>query len=72
MTSLKVHLSRWLSTEIDSISQSRTKFCTTAESFSRAKTLTFKRCVLFLLNSPRRSLGVEMVEFFDGLKALDE
>lgn len=72
MTSLKVHLSTWLSTEIDSISQSRAKFCTTAESFSRAKTLTFERCVVFLLNSPRRSLGVEMVEFFEGLQALDE
>ncbi|MEM9986012.1 MAG: IS4 family transposase [Bacteroidota bacterium] len=72
MTSLKVHLSTWLSTEIEAISQARTKFCTSAESFSRAKILTFERCVVFLLNSPRRSLGVEMVEFFDGLKALDE
>jgi hypothetical protein len=72
MSSLNIQLLNWLRTEFQAVSSSPTAFCTAEGCFTRPKTLTFERCLMFLLNSPHRSLGVELVEFFDSCGSLDK
>lgn len=69
---LKVTFFSWLRHQMSSLSSDFHQYLTHESAFSRAKRLSFDRCIAFMLNSPRRSLGVELVDFFSSVNSFKD
>ncbi len=64
MISSKVHILADLRKFLDDSSANKSKYTTHEGAFTKPKKLTFILTVLFLLNLPRKSLGIEIESFF--------
>lgn len=65
MISPKVQIIRDLRAYLEEISLNKKKYTTKENAFTKPKKLTFTLTILFLLNIPKRSLGIEIDSFFE-------
>ena len=64
MNTPKVHIIEDLRRFLIESNANKEKYTTYATAFTKPKKLSFMLTVLFLLNLPRKSLGVEIEDFF--------
>jgi hypothetical protein len=71
MVAANIAIIRELKTYLEEISKDKEKrksYTVKSGDFSRERLFSFKRMVSFLINLPKRSLSIEVREFFDGLQ----
>lgn len=57
---------------IEHAKEHKSSYCSHSGAFSRSTRLSFERCLGFLLNSPRKSLSVELTNYFEALGQLND